>query len=217
MQQVTEQAILLSSPGGLFDMTAVRNFFPDSSDGALKVLVHRAVSAGEVIRLKPGVFLLQARYRKTDPHPYIVAALLHAPSHISLETALSHHGLIPEAVYQTASVTAARSRVFDTSIGRFTFQRVPARDPRAGVEAVKLGHTAWAFVASPLRAIADLVYLRPSVVWSRDGMGFLIDSLRIEEEDLGRIELSSCEEIQKSLRSRRTREYLEGLRKELTR
>ena len=84
----------------------------------------------------------------------------------------------------------ARSRAFDTPIGRFTFQRVPARNPRAGVQAVKLGHNAWAFVASALRAIADIVYLRPSVVWIKDGLGFLTDSLRIEEEDLSRIELA---------------------------
>ena len=179
--------------------------------------MYRAVSAGEVIRLKSGLFLLQPSFRKSDPHPYVVAALLHAPSHISLETALSYHGLIPEAVYQTASVTVARSRSFDTPIGRFTFQRVPARNPRAGVQAVKLGNNAWAFVASALRAIADIVYLRRSVVWAKDRLGFLTDSLRIEEEDLSRIELASCEEIQESLRSRRVREYLEGLRKELAR
>jgi hypothetical protein len=111
MQKLTEKALLLSPPGGLFDMTAVRNLFPNSTEGAHKVLVHRAVRAGEVIRLKPGLFLLQKAYRRTDPHPYVVAALLHAPSHVSLETALSYHGLIPEAVYQTASVTVARSRV----------------------------------------------------------------------------------------------------------
>jgi hypothetical protein len=217
MQRVTEGVLLLSPPGGLFDMTAVGNLFPNASEAARKVLVHRAVRAGEVIRLKPGLFLLHARYRKSDPHPYVVAALLHAPSHISLETALSHHGLIPEAVYQTASVTAARSRAFDTSIGRFTFQRVPARNPRAGVQAARLDHNTWAFIASALRAIADVVYLRKSVVWRTDGLGFLTDSLRIEEEDLGRIDLTSCEEIQQSLNSRRVREYLEGLRKELTR
>jgi hypothetical protein len=217
MRTITEKALILSPPGGLFEMTAVRNFFPNASEGALKVLVHRAVSAGEVIRLKPGLFLLEPRYRKSGPHPFVVAALLHAPSHISLETALSYHGLIPEAVYQTASVTAARSRLFDTPIGRFSFQRVPARDPRAGVQVVKLGQNAWAFVASALRAIADIVYLRPSVAWAKDGLEFLTDSLRIEAEDLGKIDLSSCVEIQASLRSRRVREYLEGLRKELTR
>jgi hypothetical protein len=215
MQPLTEKALILSPPGGLFDMTVVRNFYPDLSEGARKLLAHRAVQAGEIVRLKPGLFLLRPEFRKTNPHPYVVAALLHAPSHISLETALAHHSLIPEAVYQVASVTAARSRAFDTPIGRFTFQRVPARDPRAGVRAVKLGQDAWAFIASALRAVADLVYLRPSVAWAKDGAGFLTDSLRMEEEDLGRMDFSSCEEILESLRSRRVREYLEGLRKEL--
>jgi hypothetical protein len=145
----------------------------------------------------------------------VVAALLHAPSHVSLETALSHHGLIPEAVYQVASVTVSRSRAFDTPLGRFTFQRVPARDPRAGVQAVKLGQDAWAFIASAMRAVADLVYLRRSVTWAKDGVGFLTDSLRMEEEDLGRMDFSSCEDILEGLNNRRVREYLEGLRKEL--
>lgn len=198
-------------------MTAVRNFFPDSSDGAIKLFIHRAVSSGEVIRLKPGLFLLQAGFRRWDPHPYVVAALLHSPSHVSLETALSYHGLIPEAVYQTASVTAARGCEFATPIGRFSFQRVPARNPRAGVQAVKLDHDLWAFIASAPRAIADIVYLRRSVTWTHDGVGFLTDSLRIEGEDLGRIDLSSCEEILENLPSRRVRDYLEGLRKELSR
>jgi hypothetical protein len=170
-----------------------------------------------VVRLKPGLFLLAKAYRRTDPHPYVVAALLHAPSHVSLETALSHHGLIPEAVYQTASVTVARGRVFQTPIGHFTFQRVPARDPRAGVQAVRLASDAWAFVASPLRAIADLVYLRPSVTWAGDGLRFLTDSLRIEGEDLRQVDLSVCRETQDSVSSRRVGEYLDGLRKELTR
>lgn len=198
-------------------MTAVRNFFPDSSEGGRKLYIHRAVSAGEVIRLKPGLFLLQAGFRRWDPHPYVVAALLHSPSHVSLETALSYHGLIPEAVYQTASVTEARSCEYSTPIGRFTFQRVPTRNPRAGVQVVKLDHDTWAFIASALRAIADIIYLRRSVAWATDGLGFLTDSLRIEEEDLGRIDLSPCEEIQENLPDRRVRDYLEGLRKELSR
>lgn len=77
----------------------------------------------------------------------------------------------------------ARSRVYETPIGRFTFQRVLARNPRAGVEAVNVGQDAWAFVASALRAIADLVYLR-------------------------RVELASGEAIPASLSSRRAENVL---------
>lgn len=83
------------------------------------------------------------------------------------------------------------------------------------MQAVKLGQDTWAFIASPLRAIADLVYLRPSISWAKDGLGFLTDSLRVEEEDLSRLDFSLGEEILESIRSRRVREYLQGLRKEL--
>jgi hypothetical protein len=215
MQLLTEKTLLLSPPGSIVEMTAVRNLFPDLSEGARRVLLHRAVRARELIRLKRGLFLLQPELRKSNPHPFVVAALLHSPSHISLESALSHHGLIPEALYQVASVTAARSRVFETPIGKFSFQRVPALDPRAGVQAVKLGQAAWAFIASPLRAIADLVYLRPSVSWEKEGMDFLTDSLRMEEEDLAKLDFSLGERIMESIRNRRVREFLQGLRKEL--
>ena len=134
----------------------IRNLFPNISEGARKLLVHRAVTAGEVIRLKPGLFVLSKEYRKTELHPHVIAGLLHFPSHISLESALAHHGLIPEAVQQVSSVTALRSRTFRTPLGVFSFQRVPARDPRAGVEAVKLGAQTWAFIATPLRALEGL-------------------------------------------------------------
>lgn len=215
MQPLTEKVLLLSPPGGMFDMTVVGNLLLEASEGARKVLVHRAVRAGEILRLKPGLFLLRPELRRSSLHPFVVAAALHAPSHISLESSLSFHGMIPEAVYQVASVTAARSRSFDTPVGLFTFHRVPARQPRAGVKAVRLGTNDWAFIATVLRAIADSVYLRPPVTWETDGLGFLTESLRIEEDDLMRIPLEDFQEIQESLRSQRTRRYLEGLRRAL--
>jgi hypothetical protein len=215
VQTVTEEVMKLSPPGGLFDTTVVRNLFPDATEGARKVLVHRAVQAGEILRLKPGLYILKKEYRKSEAHPYAVAAMLHWPSHVSVETALSHHGLIPEAVFQVASVTAARSRQFDTPLGLFTFQRVPAQVPIAGVEALKVEGGTWAFVATPLRAIADTVYLHRQVSWNSDGLSFLTESLRIEVDDLASIDFSPGQEIRDSLRDERTRDYLLHLEKEL--
>ncbi|MBN2560006.1 MAG: hypothetical protein JXQ75_03650 [Phycisphaerae bacterium] len=212
MQAITERVFKLAPPGGLFDSTVIRNLFPDSSDGARGLLVHRACQAGEILRLKPGLFVLAPLYRKSDPHPFVVAAILHAPSHISLESALAYHGLIPEAVYQVSSVTVGRSREFSTPLGVFTFRRVPARAPRAGVEAVEVARNAWAFIASPLRAIADAVYLNKEITWKRDGVGYLTESLRIEEDDLWSLSFDALDEIADSIRSRRVRAYLEGLK-----
>jgi hypothetical protein len=212
MQTLTEKLLELAPPGGICDETVVGNLFPKASTGARRLLVHRAVQAGELLRLKPGLFMLAAAYRKSEAHPFAVAALLHGPSHVSLESALAHHGLIPEAVYQVASVTAARSRSFKTPLGVFTFRRVPADDPRAGVEAVKLENGAWVFIATPLRAIADMVYLNRHITWAEDGIGYLTDSLRIEPDDLDRLSFRPLDAICRSLHSRRTIDYLTGLR-----
>jgi hypothetical protein len=212
MQSLTEKVLALSPPGGLFDQTVICNLFPSCSAGARTLLVHRACRAGEILRLKPGLFVLAPPYRKTEPHPFAVAAVLHAPSHISFASALSYHSLIPEAVFQVDSVTVDRSREFSTPLGVFSFRRVPARAPRAGVEAVEVARNVWAFVASPLRAIADAVYLNRNVAWKRDGPGYLTDSLRIEEDDLAGLSFDALEEILDSLGSRRVREYLKGLK-----
>jgi hypothetical protein len=215
MQTLTQKVWKLAPPGGLFDETVLGNLFPEASTGARRLLLHRAVSAGEVLRLKPGLYVLAPEYRKTELHPFVWAARLHGPSHISLESALSFHGLIPEAVYQFASVTSARSRSFHTPLGVFTFQRVPARDPLAGVESAKLGEASWAYIATPLRAIADMVYLNRSIRWGRDGLRYLTDSLRVEPDDLLQLSFAPCEAICRSIRNRRVTGYLEGLQKEV--
>ncbi len=180
-------------------------------------MIHRAVHANEVLRLKRGLYMLAREYRKSAPHPYMIAAMLHAPSHISLETALSFHGLIPEAVFQVSSVTSSRNRHFNTPMGLFTFQRVPTLSPRAGVESVKLSENSWAFIANPLRAITDLIYLRKEISWETDGLEFLTESMRMEKEDISQIDFSQYNDILDGLHNKRTIHYLEEMKKELQR
>jgi hypothetical protein len=215
MQTLTENVFELAPPCGIFDESVVRNLFPGSTSGARKLLVHRAVRHGEVHRLKPGTYCLAERYRKSHPHPFVLAAVLHSPSHISLESALSYHGLIPEAVYGVSSVTSLRSRSFKTPLGNFSFQRVPATQPKAGVRVVKVDSVGWAFVANPLRAVADLVYLRKNVRWDLDGISFLTQSMRIEEDELQSMPMDDFAAVYKSVSNKRVRSYLAGLAKEI--
>jgi hypothetical protein len=217
MQRLTERAFALAPPGGLFDQTAIRNLFPQASDGARQLLLHRALGRGEVLRLARGLYCLAEPFRKSHPHPFAVAALLCFPSHVSLESALAYHALIPEAVYGVTSATPRRSREYHTPLGHFTFVRVPTSDPSAGVKAVRLDRQWWGFVASPLRAIADLVYVRTAVTWKTDGIAFLTDSMRIDWDDLCSLPIEDFEEVCTTFRSRRVREYLVGLQDELKR
>ena len=214
MQTLTEAIFKLAPPGGLFNETVLSNLFPDRSPGARELLLDRAIRAGEVLRLKRGLFVLAPEYRKSEPPLFAVAPILYAPSHISLETALAYHGLIPEAVFQVASVTPKRSRRFETPLGVFTYQSVPCIPAMAGIECVKLEHDFWAFVATPLRAIADLLYLNRTISWRNDGPAFLLESLRIEEEDLHAISFARYREISQAFRNRRVKDYLQHLQQE---
>lgn len=227
MQTLTEKVLKFDPPGGVFDGTVIRNLFPDHTAGARNALVHRAVQAQEVLRLKPGLYCLSEELRRAHPHPYAVAALLYYPSHVSLESALSYHGLIPEAVFTVTCSTPKRRRDFDTPLGRFSYRTVPFVPTRAGVRLVELGgtpphsgsrkwagpHPVRAFVATPLRAIADLVYLRKEVSWPKDGPAFLTDSMRIEPEDLQQIDELEYSEVVGGVKDRRTQRYLQGLRR----
>ena len=216
MKTLTQALYKLSPPGGIFNSTVLVNLFPDHTQGARELLLNRAAKAGEILRLKRGLYVLASEYRKTAPPPFTVAALLLSPSHVSLETALAYHGLIPEAVYQVASVCTQRSRSFDTPLGVFSYCRVPTSDPRAGVEAVALIDSFWAYVATPLRAIADMVYLNGMVTWGGDGPDYLLESLRIEEQDLRELQFDGHSEIAEAFRSRRVKDFLQGMMKEFS-
>ncbi len=74
MQHLTERVFKLAPPGGLFNETVVGNLFPDSTEGARALLVHRACQCGN-LRLKPGLFVLASPYRKSEPHPFVLAAV----------------------------------------------------------------------------------------------------------------------------------------------
>lgn len=214
MQKLTERVFALAPPGGLFDQAVIRNLFPQASVGARRLLLHRAAQRGEVLRVRRGIYCLAEPYRKSHAHPFSVAPLLCFPSHVSLESALAHHELIPEAVYGVTSATQQRSREYRTPLGHYTFVRIPVCDPVAGVRAVRLDPQWWAFVASPLRAIADLVYTRRQIDWRTDGIGFLTDSMRIDPEELP---IDDLDEILAAFRNPRVRAYLIGLRAELGR
>lgn len=147
-------------------------------------LVNRALKDGSLLRVKRGTYLLGKRYRSETVHPFAVAQCLVPGSYVSFESALAHHGWIPEAVFLTASVSPGRKTLrFETpDFGGFTFHPLAIADYRflTGVDRVQLGKLT-TFVAQPLRALLDLVALRKeewtSIEWLTQGM-------RIDEDIL---------------------------------
>jgi hypothetical protein len=147
-------------------------------------LVNRALKDGSLLRVKRGTYLLGSHHRSHTVHPFAIAQSLLPGSYVSFESALAHHGWIPEAVFVTASVSPGRKTLhYETpDFGAFDFHPLAIADYRflTGVDRVPAGKLT-AFVAQPLRALMDLVALRKEP-WS--GIDWLTDGLRIDEEQL---------------------------------
>ena len=130
----------------------------------------RWAASGKLLSLRRGVYAVARPYRRREPHAFEVANLLVRPSYISLESALAYHGLIPEAVYVTTSVTTARTSHYETPLGRFDYRHIsPALMWGYAEERLAAHASSTALVARPEKALLDLVYLRPGA----DSEGFL--------------------------------------------
>ena len=124
---------------------------------ALSVQLSRWVRQGKLIPLRRGMFLLPARLRRNRPPPEYLANLLVLPSYVSLERALSFHGLIPERVLLVQSVTLARPMLFETPVGDFQYRHVK-QDWFFGYAETEI-ESASALIALPEKALLDVVYL----------------------------------------------------------
>lgn len=126
--------------------------------------IHRQLSrwrqAGKIYQLRRGLYCLAPPFQKVTPHPFLVANRLLPASYVSLQSALAYYGMIPEHVPMTTSVTTARPAHWETPLGIFDFRRIQV-DFFAGYHLVDLGEKQQAFVATPEKALLDLVYLEP--------------------------------------------------------
>jgi predicted transcriptional regulator of viral defense system len=147
----------------------------------------RWVKTGKIYQLRRGLYALAPPYQKTPPHPFLVANRLVRASYASLQSALAHYGLIPEAVPVTTSVTTMRPGRWETPLGVFEFQHVQA-SLFFGYEATRLSSGQSAFVARPEKALLDLVYLTPGA----DDPDYL-DELRLQ--NLERLDLRTLEQM----------------------
>ena len=210
MQTLTETA-LEKAERGVFtrDQAAV---WVGSRGARLDALLKRAVASHEVRRIHRGLYSLSDKYTHRRVDPLELAQRIHGPSYVSLETALSRHGWIPEAVHAVTSVTLARSRTFDTPVGLFSYTRVPQRRFLAGVRRTSVDGGGSIFLATPLKALADLVYAQ-----RRDWRSAVpvVESLRVEEEFLAELSSDLFDEVMSAFKPGRVSRFLVGLRRDL--
>jgi len=207
MQALTEQVIAQSTKS-FFTRNELEQWVGGGANRR-DALLRRAVAAGEITRIRRCLYMLCPPYQKQKPNPFALAQHLYGPSYIGLESALAFHGWIPEAVYTVASVSLSRSCTFETPVGRFDFVRVPQRCFYAGVERVESGNRDDpVLVALPVKALADLAYVRRS---AESFAGFL-GSLRIDTDALGLVTEGVVDDLIDNYSSLRVKRFLQQVR-----
>lgn len=147
---------------------------------SLLMQLTRWTKAGYLLTLRRGLHTVAEPYRKHPHSAPELANAIYSPSYLSLEWALSHYGLIPEAVPVFTSVTARVTRTFENLLGRFEYHHIQqnlftgfSRRQLLGVDI---------YMAHPEKALLDYLYFS-SGEWSAERHGEMrwqnLDMLRI--------------------------------------
>lgn len=127
----------------------------------IRLQLARWVKDGRLIKIHKGLYTIAEPYRKIKPELFSIANSLKSPSYVSLQSALSRYGMIPEFVPATSSITTARPQVIETPLGRFEYRHI-SKSYFRGFQMLELSENQKAYVALPEKALLDLVYLTPA-------------------------------------------------------
>ena len=115
-------------------------------------------------------------YRQVPEFSRYVANRIYPPSYISLHSALSFYGMIPEEVVQLTSVTTLKTARFENDFGTFHYQNV--KTPfYFGFEIKTIQSGRGLLFATPEKALLDLLYLNPYYRTEQD-----MEELRLDED-----------------------------------
>ena len=136
--------------------------------------------------VRRGLFIPGPATRYEQPEPFLLANHLYGPSYVSMETALSFWGLIPEKVYEIASMTTRRSAEYDTEAGRFSYRHLPLSYYAFGQQQLKLSERQTALIAGPEKALCDKIIATSGLLFRSQASlrSWLIEDMRMDRDRL---------------------------------
>jgi len=148
---------------------------------------------GEIIRLKKGLYVVSDKISRKQISRELIANHLYGVSYISLETALSFYGMIPEKVHSVLSITTKRSKQFENPLGHFDFITVPTGYFPIGIRQQIVDNEFVFLIATPEKAICDLILSTPHLRLQS------VHAVQVYLEDDLRIDFSVLQNIDKDI------------------
>lgn len=168
--------------------------------GNIRAKIGRLLAAGEVIRIKKGLYAFPEYLRKAPLNPCVIANMLYGPSYVSCDYALAYYGMIPEKVELVTSMTTGRPREFETPVGNFAYFQRNAADYSIGIESGDSGNGGF-LIASREKAIYDKAQTDKRFT-GNDIREYLLDDLRLEEDALPQLKRDVLMELRMAARGR---------------
>jgi hypothetical protein len=150
------------------------------------------VEKGYLIQLRRGLYIPGPNSGLILPELFTISNHLYGPSYISLESALSFWGLIPERVFGVYAISLLRSKVMETPVGRFEYRNMSDRYYYLGVNSISLTSKQRVLMANKEKAVIDKIVLTAGVQFrsKEDVIGYFDRDLRVEMEDLFEFDLN---------------------------
>jgi len=140
--------------------------------------LHRWVKKGMLIKLKQGLYTFP-EYKKKPDFALYFANRIYKPSYISLHTALSFYGMIPETVLQITSLSPLKTITFSNVFARYSYKSIK-NELMFGYESKPFAEDRVLLMATPEKAILDLLYLYPEYSTLQE-----MEDLRLDEDFMG--------------------------------
>lgn len=149
---------------------------------APKDKIRKLEKEGKLIRLKKGLYVVSPEITNETLSKELIANHLLGPSYISLETALSYYGLIPERVYVTKSVTTKRTKKFTTPVGTYEYLSIPEDYFSIGIKNEIIDESYAFLIGAPEKVLCDLIFTTSKLrIQSEKAMwSYLTEDLRID-------------------------------------
>ncbi|WP_229239712.1 type IV toxin-antitoxin system AbiEi family antitoxin domain-containing protein [Echinicola soli] len=147
---------------------------------------------GILSQIKKGLYTAGPGLTNDKPDLILLANHILGPSYVSMETALSHYGMIPERVFEITSMCTKSSREFHTLYGTFSYRQLPLTYYALGIRSTPVSTNQFALMATPEKAICDKIVTTPGTIRSiASAYNFLVENLRMDEFQLRKLDLES--------------------------
>ena len=160
--------------------------------------IHALENAGELIRLKRDLYVVNPEVSGKPISIPLCANHLYGPSYVSSKWALQWYGLIPEQVFRVVSMTTKHARCFETPLGIFDYHKTALDYHSVGIKVVQEGEVSF-LMASQEKALCDMILLDRFVPSQsvKHLEQYLEEDIRFDMDELAKFDISiikSCAE-----------------------